>query len=351
MLDDAKACSSTDAAEVRALHARLDELERSMHQGLAAQCQFMRADLERIRRVAGESIGVLTESFRGLAADAKAQAEVLQRLLHTESGNGRGTATLEAFSEHTESLLAYMTDTTTKAKTQSEELAHRFKAVTSEMDSVLKLAGGVRRIADQTRLLALNATIEAQRAGDAGRGFAVVATEVKELSRESAGFGDHIDEIAERAKGSLEAAQAAVVHLASDDAELATRARQRMSTLHGELAEVNQVGARGLEEASTLARQITQHVDQAVQALQFEDILAQLVEQAEGKLGTVESLVHELSVIPLEMCSAMEHGLDAAHTRVAELEQRFDAHYGRFLARDHRAVEQEDMGAGSVELF
>ncbi|MBK8233470.1 MAG: hypothetical protein IT349_05350 [Candidatus Eisenbacteria bacterium] len=345
-------CPETmDAAEVRALHQRLDGLERLMHEGLAAQCAYMRSDLQRIRAVAAESIGVLTESFRGLAADSRAQAEILHRMVHAESGSERGAAALDAFSEHTEALIRYIVDSTATAKTQSAELAQRFEAVTAEMDAVLKLAGGVQRIADQTRLLALNATIEARRAGDAGRGFAVVATEVKELSHESAGFGDHIDQIADRAKKSLEAARSAVYLLADADADIATRARERMTGLHSELVEMNAAGARGLEEASSLSRRIGQHVDQAVQALQFEDLLTQLVAQTEGKLATVEELVKELSVIPIEMCDAMESGLVAANHRASQLEQRFEEHWGQFLSRHHRSVEQEHMAAGSVELF
>ncbi len=340
-----------DPAEVKALHQRLDRLERLMHDGLAAQCQFMRLDLERIRTVAQESIGILTESFRGLAGDARAQAEILERMVHVDSCSKGGTATLEAFSEHTESLLSYITTTTANAKVQSSELAERFRAVTSEMDSVLKLAGGVQRIAEQTRLLALNATIEAQRAGEAGRGFAVVATEVKELSRESAGFGDHIDQIADRAKQGLAAARSAVENLATADADIATLARERMSGLHTELSEMNEAGARGLSEASALSNQISAHVDHAIQALQFEDILGQLVGQAERKLSTVEQLVQELSTIPIEMCNAMEVGIDAASQRVAQLEQRFEEQWGQFLTTHHRPVEQEHFETGSVELF
>ncbi len=90
----------------------------------------------------------------------------------------------------------------------------------------------IHRVAGQTNLLALNATIEAARAGDHGKGFAVVATEVKDLSRNTAGASEEITRELERMVSSVDGvvtlldeikASITQAHKNADAIELATR--------------------------------------------------------------------------------------------------------------------------------
>jgi methyl-accepting chemotaxis protein len=334
------------------LASRIDRLERLMQVGLTEQFTMVRQDLDRISSLIRESIGKLTHSFHGLASDTHQQENLLRGLLQSESATGRsGNSTFHAFAGHTETLVRSFAESAAASTAQSAALASQFDALTREMDQVLRLAGGVQRISAQTKLLALNATIEAARAGAAGRGFAVVATEVKELSVESAAFGDHIDEIAARAKRVLGEARQAVDRLATSDEQFAQGAQEQARGLLQELAAVNQSSAEGLSNASSLSGQISRNVDQAVLALQFDDIVTQLVGQAGRKLANIEELVRDVSSVPLEMCQALGDGVDAVVVRVDQLENRFEARWGEFLSQHHRPVEQTGLGAGSVELF
>ncbi len=62
----------------------------------------------------------------------------------------------------------------------------------------------IKELATQTNLLSLNASIEAARAGEAGRGFAVVAEEIRNLSEESSGNAQEIEEIVKELIGNVE---------------------------------------------------------------------------------------------------------------------------------------------------
>lgn len=62
----------------------------------------------------------------------------------------------------------------------------------------------IKGLAAQTNLLSLNASIEAARAGEAGRGFAVVAEEIRNLSEESSGNAQEIEEIVKELVNNVE---------------------------------------------------------------------------------------------------------------------------------------------------
>lgn len=63
----------------------------------------------------------------------------------------------------------------------------------------------LQRVASMENILSINASIEAGRAGQAGVGFAVVAREIGEVSRQSAGVYEEIQELVTSAESSITA--------------------------------------------------------------------------------------------------------------------------------------------------
>jgi methyl-accepting chemotaxis protein len=126
------------------------------------------------------------------------------------------------------------TETVSKLGTSSAEIGDVIKVITS--------------IAEQTNLLALNATIEAARAGEAGKGFAVVANEVKELAKQT---GEATGEIA----GKVSAIQ--------DDARAAAQAITEISSVIGQINEIQASIAAAVEQQTATTVEISRSVGDA----------------------------------------------------------------------------------------
>ena len=96
------------------------------------------------------------------------------------------TAIGSAISENVTKTIACSTQVS-----QTTDAMHKLE---EQFNCVQGLLKAIDAVASQTNLLALNATIEAARAGESGRGFVVVANEVKELSKQTHGVNNKIQE-------------------------------------------------------------------------------------------------------------------------------------------------------------
>lgn len=97
--------------------------------------------------------------------------------------------------------------TVTQAQRKLDEAIQEISSTAVQIGTV---AGGIRTIANQTRMLGLNASIEAARAGQLGRGFGVVAEEVRTLSAHSSQTVDEINVFTENIKINIAAISEAV---------------------------------------------------------------------------------------------------------------------------------------------
>ncbi|WP_028484232.1 methyl-accepting chemotaxis protein [Thioalkalivibrio sp. ALE17] len=317
------------------------ELSDALDQAMRFELDQLEAEIGRQRGLIAEAVQELGTSFNEMHQIAGRQMELMTSDLAQEDGDDQAMTHAEVITELTrksDETLQMFIDTLVQISRQSVESAHHMEDMSQHMDGVFKLLDSAGAIAGQTNLLALNASIEAARAGEAGRGFSVVADEVRSLSQRSANFHDDIRAQIDQARESINKVHGTVHDMASRDMSKSMGEKERMTRLlrYAQRA-TDEVEARIREEAE-LSERMNQAVATAVRSLQFEDIARQSLgtaEEAVAHLQELRSILHE---------ARSTEDARAMATRVREWRERRQETY-------HRAVDQQDMGTGEVELF
>ncbi|MGH4121006.1 methyl-accepting chemotaxis protein [Clostridium sp.] len=135
------------------------------------------------------SSNMLKSSTESLVASTEETSASMNEITNTINSNAQSIQILAEKSENTMTLSNKNTNSLNDIINVNKEILLKSKDVneniielSSLIDSMETIIGGIDGIAQQTNLLALNASIEAARAGEQGRGFAVVADEVRKLS-------------------------------------------------------------------------------------------------------------------------------------------------------------------------
>lgn len=311
-------------------------------------------DMGRCRTMISEAVDNLQGSFSGLNSNAKMQLDMVMELIskttnknNSENEDSDRAMSFSEFTTETNTLLDYFIEQIINTSKDSMEIMHGIDDVAIQMGKVEALLDDVRTIADKTNLLALNAAIEAARAGEAGRGFAVVADEVRNLSQTSNDFSEKISELMGGAMVNINHAQATIEHMASKDMMFAIESKQKVETTFKEMDALNDYISLTLDKVSSNTESIDQQIGVAVRALQFEDIVRQLVEHVQERLNGLDFLAAKLGQLVDE--AANESDIQATIIEIYEkIQQMNELHENGMQSKK---VLQENMDAGDVELF
>jgi len=322
--------------------------------GAQQELSNIEKDTAQVGNVIGDAIVTLHNSFTNMHEQIGFQGEVVQNVIGNIQKAGSDTEDeknnigYEEFALETNKVLKYMVDQVVSVSQDSINMAHNIEDVVSEMDQVDTLLGDVKSIADQTNLLALNAAIEAARAGEAGRGFAVVADEVRALSKHSNRFSDQIRDVVGNARTNIEQARDTVSKMASKDMNMAIHSKENVEKMLKQIAGLNESVGQNLNRLNGSTDEINRNVSVAVQSLQFEDMVSQLLghihrqsEQASGKFGGIANLLNNR-----ELNAA---SIDEVKVSLQEMKDSF--YNSADKNQIDRTVSQETMDTGDVELF
>lgn len=342
---------SQGAPSHHAFRALMEDLSDTVQAELAVVYQ----GLEQARELVRDGAATLSHSFHGLNQQTQKQQQLVRLLLEnltsatTESGTKR--LNVQEFTRETTTILQDFVNLIINVSQQSVGTVYKIDEMVGQIDTIFALLTDVETIARQTNLLALNASIEAARAGEAGRGFAVVADEVRRLSQRSRQFSIQIGEQVEKTKATVAEARQLVDGVASRDTSVAIEAKGRVDAMMAELGEVNTHISQRLSEVSTITSQINEDVGLAVRALQFEDIVGQLLGYNHNHLARLEALLTTLRDNAAEEASCASEASAPEGEWLLRLRDHIARLREEWQATEHKPVHQESMSAGEVELF
>jgi methyl-accepting chemotaxis protein len=167
--------------------------------------------------------------------------------------------------------------------------------MSSSLERVFRQLHEVEDIAMQTNMLAINATIEAARAGSFGQGFAVVAKEVRGLSQTSRSLNDRIVDEVETTRRLIEELRLTVRRIAASGSETSERAREAATVALARLAALDDRMRGALTELSSVARETDEYAATAVRALQFEDMVTQVLACSQERLARLDRVADLLA--------------------------------------------------------
>jgi methyl-accepting chemotaxis protein len=318
---------------------------------LAEACQ----GIGQAKGIVGDAVTKIGHSFKSLDQQAREQLSVVSSLIQDLTGNSAKVGSrhfgMQQFTRETTTVLETFVTFMNKASRQSTDVSQKIEEISEQMKSIFGMLAKIDAIAQQTNLLALNATIEAARAGEAGRGFAVVAKEVRALSISSRSLSDEIGNQVTQIRKTVGDARNIVNEVAAEDTSEALNASKHVEAMMKDLNDVNTHIESSLGHISTTTGQIHENIVLAIRALQFEDIVRQLLEYNNGRLEIVHNLFKTFLASLNDLHQLTSKAPAAFAGQLGIFRQEWNKQIARLKPEAHKPVLQSTMAVGEIELF
>jgi len=339
-------------AEERELMEHFHQLLDKVSAQVSAQCAAMQGELDRVQTLLSDAIAKLTDSFHGMNEQTRQQHD-LTLTVTTGAGEENSAVRFDEFIRSTSSVMERVVDSVVQNSRLGMELVDLTDSMAKRTRDVQGLLSEIGAIAKQTNLLALNAAIEAARAGEAGRGFAVVADEVRDLSGRTTQFSQQINGLMQGMQDSVQQTEHAIQRMASQDLTFALESKSQIEEILTTMDTQNRFRLATVGHLGDMAEAVSVEVGKAVTALQFQDMVSQLLGHVFRRVSTLHAVSGELSQVAGTLAS------DAKSLNAKEALAVLSAAAGTVADRledmttstEHNPVSQAEIKTGEVELF
>ena len=302
-------------------------------------------NIGRIQQLVSDAIQLLQASFASVVDQTSEQTQMSMSLVEQISAdklaNDPQENLIRNFITKADAILQHYVDLLIQVSDKSIAAIHSIEDMNQRMEEMFINLDEVQKLADQTNLLALNAAIESARAGEAGRGFAVVADEVRALSRSSAALNDEVRGKTQLVKSRMRDVKSEVAAIANLDLNTAIEGKASIDCMLGEIQSINTDTNHVLAALGQRTEQIKHEIDNAVRALQFEDIVTQLSQHIQLRVEHIN-----------ELANLHSSTFAAEQQHRATLEEQVKAVRARHVEQNlAQKVMQSSMDEGEVELF
>ncbi|MEI8161779.1 MAG: methyl-accepting chemotaxis protein [Betaproteobacteria bacterium] len=339
---------SEEQALLNEFHRLLEECSGQF----SVQLDVARGEIGQVQALLSEAIVNLTTSFQSMHEHTRRQREVTVSVAsgaESETSSNR----FDDFVKDTSAVMQRVVDSivgNSKLGMELVELTESIAARTQDVQSILSEIGA---IAKQTNLLALNAAIEAARAGEAGRGFAVVADEVRNLSGRTTQFSQEISTVIQNMQVTVKKTEVAIQRMASQDLTFAFESKQSVEKIIATMEEQNQVRVIALGQLGGIADEVDLQVGRAVTALQFQDIVSQLLGHVGRRVDAIDDVSRHLGELAqtLQRNAVTPDAIGALQSMQSETLRVSARLKDMAQVTANNPVSQTEMNQGGVELF
>ncbi|WP_041521895.1 methyl-accepting chemotaxis protein [Gilvimarinus agarilyticus] len=247
-------------------------------------------------------IGATENSTDQVAAAVNEMSSTVQEVANNASGAAEAASAADQNARTGLGVMEQTVSAINSLSTQVIDVSQAMAQLEGETDSIGRVLGVIKDIAEQTNLLALNAAIEAARAGEQGRGFAVVADEVRGLAQRTQQSTAEIQNIIEAVQAGARKASLAMQSGQSQTEQTVLlvdetgRAIRDISEAINAIVGMNTQIATAAEEQSYAAEEINQNVVKVVELVQQAHQAAQHSTQTANELdNTAQKLSGQIS--------------------------------------------------------
>jgi methyl-accepting chemotaxis protein len=264
-----------------------------------AELQFtaLENDMRDAQEIIRSSVSRISGSLTGLESQSSDQRQILRSLIDqmlsmTGESHGVEQISMQRFFDETNLLIAEFVSKMSHLQSTSLGIAASFEEMQERATHITRSLNDITGITKQTDLLALNAAIEAARAGEAGRGFAVVADEVRNLAARTGEFNVDIRKSLTDIMNSLKDVGAKISAATSIDMSLAEKSRATLHELGSELLELTAKAREQSDHITAITEQMHNMTQEGVMAMQFEDIVTQMMTRISLRTTNVGEYLH-----------------------------------------------------------